>query len=487
MRISDRNPSLRPLIVAGLLALAAASRATLAAAPGEPLQAANQADLARADIAQAAASSPRSIGDLLRAAYVDSETLHAQGLAALEAGAFDEAVKLLRRAVARRPENAAYLSDLADAMNAAGDRIGATWLLEDAQLQFRDEHRVGDPTIATALARLQLLEDDPAAALSTLSSFEQELPPSGALLLAETCNRTGQLARRERVLREAVERAPRVLALREAYVRATLDRGRTALALRRIRDAEAATGGAPTLDLLAAEAYLELDELLGDATVRSVPGGRAGQFHGQWLLVEQRKGIERFLCAPPASALYRVRRALDGGVNTPAAHLLHARIWYRLDRSATAWQVIEAQAAALLRNPTPETLQTFSSIALASNHLDEYLVYTRMLANQLPDRRDALLTEMYVTAAERLNLRGEDGAYRALLARALELAPERVDLRLRLADAFWDAERFDDALTNYRLALQRVSDARTRARVTQRMLWLLQRQPVSPAAASGQP
>ena len=52
----------------------------------------------------------------------------------------------------------------------------------------------------------------------------------------------------------------------------------------------------------------------------AVPGGRVGQFAGEWFLVEKRAEPDRFLCCPEASAFYALRRALDTGLDEPAAH-----------------------------------------------------------------------------------------------------------------------------------------------------------------------
>lgn len=191
----------------------------------------------------------------------------------------------------------------------------------------------------------------------------------------------------------------------------------------------------PQLQWRAARAYAALGQLTGTLTVQTREG-HAGQFAGDVLLIEPR-GSDRFLCCPRASALFQVRQALDGGLRTPGAHLLHARCWLALERPQVALQVVRGAEPALLDDATPETLTTLAQIALAADSLPDYLRYERLRARLDPAHRAALLSSAYLIAAERYSAQGDAALCLHWLRRAARLRPDDAGLLLRIADIEW--------------------------------------------------
>lgn len=255
-------------------------------------------------------------------------------------------------------------------------------------------------------------------------------------------------------LERALADAPNDLTPRLAWIDAALARQQYALALDRVHTAEHQCGQSPAMQYRAAAALFGLDRILAAAEVRTVPGGRAGQFANDWLLVEARPGVERFLCCPRDSALYQLRAALDGGFDEPAAHLLHARIWLRLDRPQLGWAVLQSRAALLLADPTDETLQVFADLALAAGELRDYLRFERRRAADRPAEEAAIMAAAYVTVAEKYAQRGDEGLYLHWLHRAARVRPDDTALLLRLADAEWSAGHVARAAERYRQALR---------------------------------
>jgi tetratricopeptide (TPR) repeat protein len=200
-----------------------------------------------------------------------------------------------------------------------------------------------------------------------------------------------------------------------------------------------------------------------------VSGGRVGQFYDDWLLIEKRDEADRFLCCPPASALYTLRRALDAGLDEPAAHLLHARIWQQAGRPEIGLAILRSREALWLENASPETLATFAEIALAANALDDFLRYARLRAARQPQRRDEILFEAFTAVAERYNQRGDLTLSREFLRRAVALRPENVPVMLRLADAVWDTGGREEAATWYRRVLEREPAHPERRRILERL------------------
>ena len=149
------------------------------------------------------------------------------------------------------------------------------------------------------------------------------------------------------LIRDTLARFPQHLGLRLASIDLALDDEHWAVALERIRAAQEQLGMVPALDLRAAQAYFALGQRLGDVVVREVPGGRVGRFDRGWLLVEER-APGQFLCCPENSAFFRVRRALDAGLDQPALHLLHARIWASLGKADVGFALLQRREAELL-------------------------------------------------------------------------------------------------------------------------------------------
>ncbi len=319
---------------------------------------------------------------------------------------------------------------------------------------------------ALARARTLLADGQAAAAVDLLTPCLDELPAEGVALYAAACRAAGRSA--ENGLRRAVARHPDDPTVQLAWIDAALESGRYAQALQRIA-AAGALADRPEFEWRAARAHFALGELVGAAEIRAVPGGRAGQFVGRLLLVEERPGTDRFLCCPPASALYQLRRALDDGLDEPAAHVLHARIWQRLGRPEVAWAVLRTRAAAILGQGDDDALETYAEAALRAGFVDEYLRAMRRRAARSPARRAALLAESCRTVAEHYARAGDETLHLQWLYRALEHAPGDPALWLTVGDAEWARGALPAAQRAYRRVLALAADTPRRAELLERL------------------
>ncbi len=222
------------------------------------------------------------------------------------------------------------------------------------------------------------------------------------------------------------------------------------------------------LRALLAEALFRLDQLLGDAEVRQVPGRRVGQFDGDWLLVEARPGVDRYLCAPQRSALYQVRAAIDAGCDTPELHRLHAAIWLKLGHAETAWDIVASRLDVLLES-AGDADGLLRECALRSGRITEFLDLARGEAQRDPAQRDAVLFGAYCAAADVCARRGEPGAELGLLRQALSLRPEASDVRLRVADALWVTGEQELAREEYAAILRAAPAHPQKARLLARL------------------
>jgi tetratricopeptide (TPR) repeat protein len=396
----------------------------------------------------------------------------ALGWAIGSAGCFPAAAAAVAQApprpwVASQPASRPTAEDRAAqgrARRVAGDVAGAIRLLTEALGQAP-----GNVGYATELARAYAAERGWLAVDRLLSPLQDGLDVDGLLLLAEACAETGQVARAAEVLEHGLRSRPDSEALWLALIDDALARRCWALVLERVAQAERRLGFRPHLQFRAAQAYYRLGQAWGRTRVIRVPGGRAGQFVNDWLLLERQDQADRFLCCPPASALYALRRALDAGLDEPAAHLLHARIWQQAGRPEIGLAILQSREARWLESASADALATFAEVALAANALDDFLRYARLHAARAPQQRAGILFDACVAAAEQYNQRGDLTMSREFLRRAVALRPEDVTVMLRLADAVWDAGGSEEAAIWYRRVLEREPAHAERRRILERL------------------
>jgi tetratricopeptide (TPR) repeat protein len=302
-----------------------------------------------------------------------------------------------------------------------------------------------------------------------LVDLPAEAEPPLRLWRATARARLGQWPEAARDLAAVRRSAPNTPGLAVAEIDLLLRRGQPAAALARLAAADAAGDDPAQRHLLAARAYSAMDRLLGDADVRVVPGGRPGHFDGQWLLVEARDGTDRFLCCPPESALYQVRRALAAGLTGPDGHLLHARIWMRLGRTDVATGLVETHADELLRSRDPAVPAALAEVSLAAGDLRAFLHFADEQVARDPDHRSAIMLAAMRSAADLSALRGDVALHLQFLQRALELAPDDAMLLLAAGDAAWDAGQPDTAVACYRRLLARDPQHPDRLRLAERI------------------
>lgn len=359
-----------------------------------------------------------------------ADTLCARGRACRLAGDLDAAIEFLTRAVRQSPDDLGCVSEL---------------------------------------ARAQALRQDWPAVRKLLAPVQDKLDPDLLVLLADACTRTGQARHAANVLERGLRRRPESEVLWLALLDRALESGRCASVLERIGEAREHLGPTPQLLFREAQAYYRLGQVLGRTRVIRVPGGRAGQFVDNRLLVREHGEPDRFLCCPPESALYALRRALDAGLDEPAAHLLHARIWQRAGQPEIALAILQGREALWLEDASAETLATFAEVALAADALDGFLRYARLHAAREPQRRDEILFDALTAAAERYNQRGDLTMSRELLRRAAALRPDDVPTLLRLADAVYDGGDQAEAATWYRRVLEHEPNHPQRRRILRRL------------------
>ncbi len=256
-------------------------------------------------------------------------------------------------------------------------------------------------------------------------------------------------------------------ALRE--IDTLLDQKQFATALKKIDETTPTVRGMPALWVRAAQAYLGTGEALGKTRVRKVSNGRPGMIDANWVLLEKREGDEQYLCAPAASAIYQIQKAINAGHDDLSAQLLLARVWLKASRPEQAWAVLDKHHREFLDSATPLVLSVFAETALARGELDLFVHFAEQQADLVPAENENVRFAAYLAAAERFNHRGDAGRYREYLRKAVELRGEHTELTLKLADALWDSDDKDGAKLFYRRLLEAEPSHASRTRILQRL------------------
>lgn len=392
-------------------------------------------------------SPPTTVNETATATDIDSAAWHARGLEFFHAGDAETAIQCFSRAVAKRPDEPVYSAALVEAYLAAGELDTAAALAANLRARYADHLET-----IKADARVSLARGDARAALAILEPRRDKLDCDGAILLAEALRHAGRGVHALAQLRSATERFPDKLEARVAYARMQLRENQPASALRVVASAEARFGRRPELALIAARAYAAMGRELGTATVQRVPGGKVGQFQGEWLLVEARGGNDEFLCCPQESAMYQARRALDQTPDDREANLLLAELWGRAGKPEAGLKLLQRLEPAWPKKDEA-TLATFAGLALGAGRYNDYLRYEMERASRLPsEKRADLLYEAHLTLAQKHNERGDAAAQRESLRRAVAFRATPIAILL-LADACWESGETEEARDWYERVL----------------------------------
>lgn len=307
--------------------------------------------------------------------------------------------------------------------------------------------------------------------LQPIAAVAQEESPSAAFRQQVAELRTeGKLRACVELLESALEQWPTDADVWLLLLDIELDRKRYAATLRACERAHTALGGHPGVHLRRGRAYFSLGSMLGEIHLRKVPDGRVGQFWNRWLVVEKTKRAGTFVCCNEQSALFQVRKALDGGCREPSAYLLHARIWQQLQQTELAWAILQAHEATILEQASADVLVTCAELALANDDVSSYLRYERMRAEQIPaEARGALLQHAYEQVADAYARSGRVALQVAFLKRAASLGTSSDELLVQLADGLWALDKHEEATLWYRRALEQNPGRADRGRILERI------------------
>ena len=228
-----------------------------------------------------------------------------------------------------------------------------------------------------------------------------------------------------------------------------------------------------------ASVYFNLRNYLGTVTTAVVLGGQAGQIKNDLLLLEAVPGRkDAFYVAPPKSAIFRIAKAQQLGIDTPQIRFLEANIWLSARRFAKADALYKAMETEGKLAKADLALFWFywSQTALGLDDFDNYLWRLGKAIEAEPDVYKPTQADAYVTVARRYQAKGDHNRYIEYLKQAVATNPISASLHLMLGEACWQASLRKQAVEQYKLVLELEPDHADRVKLLNRI-----REPLPPA------
>jgi tetratricopeptide (TPR) repeat protein len=453
MRIRDsiRLAALGLALVAWPAAAAAESSPYAAAAPSDTPGA--KADAAEPQTDPAGSDAEQ---DKPKPAEPTAEDLFKQGRDALYKGQYDRAIELLGQAVAADSSKTSYRLHLARAYRyAQKDELAAAQLEEI--LKASPDHVEAGQALGEIYSAAQRWKDV-VRVLEPLLKYRHDYPTYH--MLAEAQYNLDQPDKARKSYEEAVKLNPQSavdhyqlgnIYLSDKFFALAADSYQAALRLGR---------DSPVLRYKLGSAYFNLRNYFGQIAVRTIRSGKAGTINGSWYLIEPgtaaggRGRQDAFRCAPEASAIYQVAKALAEGIeDRPDIHVLQATIYLNARRYAQAYEMFTKIGPTVLKEDKALFLYYFAQAAFGTGRYDRYLELLKEAIKLDPEAYKATLVDAYSKVADQYNQSGQLDKYTEYLAAAVAESPQTASLHLTLGDAYEEAQQHDQAVAQWQMVL----------------------------------
>ena len=385
-----------------------------------------------------------------------AEDLFKQGREALFKGEYDQAVELLTKAVEADKTKTSYRLHLARAYRYANKADEAAKHLEEILKTSPDHVEAGQALgeIYSAAKRWK----DVVRVLEPLLKYRHDYPTYHMLAEAQYNLEEHEKARKS--YEEAVKLNPQSAADHYQLGNIYLSGKFFALAADSYQAALRLGLDSPVLRYKLGSAYFNLRNYFGQIAVRTVKSGQSGTINGSWYLIEPgtaaggrgRKDV--FRCAPEASAIYQVAKALADGIeDRPDIRVLQATIYLNAHRYAQAYEMCTKIAPTVPKEDKALFLYYYAQAAFGTGQYDRYLELLKEAIQLDTAAYKATLVDAYVKVADQHNQAGRLDQYIQFLASAVAESPQTASLHLKLGDAYEEAQKPELALAQWQMVL----------------------------------
>jgi tetratricopeptide (TPR) repeat protein len=423
-----------------------AGRATCAAEPSDAAEA--KADTTRA-ASDAAEAKPEE--EEPKAEEPKAEDLFKQGRDALFKSQYDKAVELLKKAVAADKTKTSYRLHLARAYRYAEKHDQAAKHLEEI-LKASPDHVEAGQALGEIYAAAKRFKDV-VRVLEPLLKYRHDYPTYH--MLAEAQYNLEQPDKARKSYEEAVKLNPQSATDHYQLGNIYLAGNFFALAAESYQSALRLGLDSPVLRYKLGSAYFNLRNYFGKIAVRTIRSGKAGTSNGSWYLIEPVPGRKDvFRCAPEASAVYQVAKALADGIeDRPDIHVLRATIYLNARRYAKAYEMFTKIGPTVLDEDKALFQYYYAQAAFGTGSYDRYLALLKEAIKLDPEAYKSTLVDAYLKVADQHNQAGRLRKYIEFLASAVAENPQTASLHLKLGDAHEEAEEHHQALAQWQMVL----------------------------------
>lgn len=382
---------------------------------------------------------------------VDADALYKKGRDALFRGKYDDAIASLKAAVDADGTQTAYQLHLARAYRYAKQPQESEKLLAAILEQSPDHVEAGQLLAEVYYSRKKWAEV--IKTLEPLLKYRHDYPTYH--LLAEAAWNQDDFDTARKYYREAIklnpDSAPDHYQLGNIY----LGENRFALAARSYEAALRLGLDSVVLHYKLASAYFNLRNYFGRISVATVKTGEPGTISGNLYLIERVPGQKDvFRVAPERSAVFHIERAIEGGLGDRAdTRMLLANIYLNARRYQQAYEMFKALDGKVPEEDAALQAFYFAQSAFGVRKYDEYLTQLKAAVKLDGEAYESALVDGYLQVADRHNQSGQLQKYIDHLAMAVDHSPQTASLHLKLASAFEEARRYDDAVQQWRLVL----------------------------------
>ena len=417
-----------------------------AAEPSDPAEATSDAAEATSDAAQ-----PEPEKEAPEAEELTAEDLFKQGLDAFFKGQYDKAVELLEKAVAADKTKTSYRLHVARAYRYAKKDDRAAKHLE-AILKTSADHVEAGQALGEIYAAAKRWKDV-VKLLEPLLKYRHDYPTYH--MLAEAQYNLGEPEKARKSYEEALKLNPESAADHYQLGNIYLAGNFFALAAESYQAALRLGLDSPVLHYKLGSAYFNLRNYFGKIVVRTVRSGKSGTISDSWYLIESVPGRKDvFRCAPEASAVYQVAKALADGIeDRPDIRVLQATIYLNARRHAQAYRMFTKIGPTVADEDKALFHYYYAQAAFGTGSYDRYLALLKEAIKLDPEAYKATLVDAYLKVADQHNQAGRLQKYIEFLAAAVAESPQTASLHLKLGDAHEEALGHTRAVAQWQMVL----------------------------------